>query len=362
MIGMNRSRFTLAILIGSLLLSARPGFAVGKWKAPFTLKLVYSSTYDDNILNYSDWDLQRFEHGTQPFPAEVTATDDWVNSLGVRLYRDFSLSKQFKFRPYYAGRVTLYAVNPQKNGQVHTFMGRLAYKSRAYLTLKYHYQPKTYLRVYKDLDTGEFHPAEFDLSRPSLSARVRYKPVELEAEIGRETTYYNGYFTEFDSRAAFYSLTGFYTIIENLETSLGYAYKVSDNIGYDPSAQVGPLNPTVDSEYGNADFQENRFFLACSYQLPLNSYWIWTLSLDVQHGWRYYQTQRPPRDDPFHAGRKDRRDSISPALSISPAPDLELGLRFTYELRRTDSPDPDVARVKDYDSRSFEFTFVYQVF
>jgi len=88
----------------------------------------------------------------------------------------------------------------------------------------------------------------------------------------------------------------------------------------------------------------------------------WSANLDLQRSYRYYQSHLPPLQDAFHVGRRDRRDTIEPALSLSPTSDLDLRLSFTYDLRRTRTPDSHVAAIKNYVARAIELTIVYQVF
>ncbi len=333
-----------------------------KSKFPLTVKALLSTSYDDNILKYSARDLGRFESNTEPFPSDLTTTDDWINTFGVRLYRDFDLGRSFKFRPYYSGRISLYAVNAVKNTQSHSFLGRLAYRGRLHLSLKYFYLPSYYLRNYRDRDLNEYHAAQFDQSRPSASLRLRLPPYEIEAEYGREFTYYNTYFTEYDVEAYFWDFTGSYTALHDLTISLDYLFKVSENVGFNQPDEGELINPTEDTESGDASYEEDQFGLSLIYDLPLESNWIWNVGLGLRRSWRYYQSSQPFMQDPFHAGRKDRRDMIEPFIGFSPQSNVELEFRFTYDLRRTDSPDPAVSSTKNFDNRSFEVTLVYQLF
>jgi hypothetical protein len=158
---------------------------------PLSVRVQWSSSYDDNILKYSSRDISRFENRTEVAPSEVTTLDDWVNAFGVRLYRDFSLSRNIKFRPYYSGRISLYSVNQVKNYQSHYFLARFSYRYRAYLYLQYFYMPGYYLRIYYDRDLGEYRGCEFNLYQPAVRLRWRFPPYEVEGELGREFDYYN---------------------------------------------------------------------------------------------------------------------------------------------------------------------------
>ncbi|RJP76916.1 MAG: hypothetical protein C4524_09200 [Candidatus Zixiibacteriota bacterium] len=358
---MMRSRSLSLLLAAAALLMAASG-AGARIQIPFTLKVGYTSSYDDNILKYSARDLGRFETNTEPAPSEVNTTDDWINTFSVRLYQDFSLSRQFKFRPYYSGRISVFAINSIKNTTSHYVSARLSWRYRLYLTAKYFYLPSYYLRLYRDRDLGTYQGAEFDLTRPAASLRFRLPPYEVEAEYGREFVYYNNYFTEYDAEADFYGVTVAYTGFPRLDASLEYNFKVSDNIGFRQSSTVYLSAAGEDSEYGDGSYEEDRYALNLQYRLPLDSEWDWSVVLGLQRSLRYYQSEQSLVEDPFHAGRRDRRDILETAVILSPYYELEFEARFIYDLRRTDSPDPNVSAIKDFDDRTIEFTLTYQVF
>jgi hypothetical protein len=359
---MPRPAASLCLLPIFACLTFQSSGAAPKLQLPFTVKVLFSTGYDDNILRYSDLDLNRFEINSEPSPSEITTTDDWINTFGLRLYRDFNLGRRFKLRGYYAGKISLYAVNQLKNYPSHSFLTRLAYRHLGYLSLKYFYLPGFYLRTYKDKDWDEYRGAQFDLFRPAASLRVRPPGLELEAEFGRELIYYSEYFTEYDAEAFFWNLSASRKIMESLDITAGYGFKSSDNVGFDQIGSAAQVDPTADTEYGDASYEEDEFSLNLSYLLPLLSEWDWTIGLRWQHSLRYYQSALPAEQDLFHVGRKDRRDSLEPSLTLSPSPALELELRFTYDRRRTTSPSPAVSQIKDYDQHILEFTVIYQVF
>jgi len=357
-------RFKAVVVFLLILAISISGLGAGRKgdKFPLTLKVVFSTSYDDNILKYSDRDLDRFETNTETFPSEIITTDDWLNVFGLRVYRDFDLSRHLKFRPYYAGKISLYAVNQIKNYQSHNFIGRLAYRNRAYFSLKYFYLPSYYLRIYKDKDWNVYRGAQFDLFRPAVSLRVRSPWAEFEAEGGRELTYYSEYFTEYDAEAFFGNVSASRTIFADLSLTVGYGFKVSDNIGFDQVGAVSPTDPTVDTEYGDASYEEDQYSLEIAYLLPLPTDWKWRIGLNVQHSERFYQSSLTSLQDPFHVGREDRRTSFEPSLTVSPASSLDLELRYSYDRRRTDSPIPTVSPIKNFDQHSIEFSVIYQIF
>jgi hypothetical protein len=339
-----------------------PASADAKPKFPVNVRVTYSTTYDDNILKYSARDLQRFETNTELTPSEITTTDDWVNSFGLRVYADLDISKKIKFRPYYSAKVNLYAVNPVNNYQSHYFLGRFSYRYRYYLFLQYFYMPGYYLRIYRDRDTNEFHSCRFDMYQPAVRFRYRLSPYEIEGEGGREYIYYNKFFTEYDTEAYFLGVNGTYSGIQDLTLSLGYRFKSADNIGFSQNSLLPSTDPLSDAEYGDGTYEEDQYSFDISYLLPIEFYWDWKVNFSFSRSIRYYQSTQSLSQDPFHVGRKDRRDKWNPSLVVSPLQILDLEFSFIYDLRRTASPDPTVSSIKNFDDRVFQVTLVYQVY
>ncbi|MFH1862510.1 MAG: hypothetical protein ABH878_06810 [bacterium] len=357
-----RPKYRLVGLLLIILLAAAVYSANAREKFPFTVKLVLSSAYDDNILKYSSFDVERFENSTEPFPSEITTTDDWINTLGIKVYRDFKLSNRWKLRPYYYGKVQLYAVNQVKNMTSHFFLLRIGYRNRYFGYFKYSFLPGYYLRIYRDRDLNEPHGCEFDLSKSAVAVRADFRLFELEGELGRELVYYNSHFTEYDSEAWYWGLAGTFTWITDLQMTAGFSLKISDNIGFDQSTATLPGSATEDTEYGDGSYQEDQYNLSLVYDLPVESSWNWRVSFTFEQRWRYYQSDLTVANDPFHAGRRDRRSLVDMAFGFVPYHQLDVELRFMYDQRRTTSPEPLVTSIKGFDNRSLEIILTYQVF
>jgi hypothetical protein len=343
-----------------LLIFSQSGQAARKY--PLTLKVVWSTTYDDNILKYSHRDVSLFENHEDAFPSEIKTIDDWVNTFGINAYGDLSLGHRFTLRPRYFGKVNLYAVNSLKNYSSHLFSLRLGYRKSLYLTAEYFYMPGYYLRMYKDRDWGNYYDCDLNLYRPSISLQYQRSRYSVEVDYGREMTYYNQYFTEFDSEADQYGIKGTYSFDNGASIGLGYQYKLSDNIGSKPPASVQTSNPTESNSASDLSFQENRYSVQMSYPLPIDSEWNWHADLNFQHRQRYYQTNYNTQQDPVHAGREDRRDFITTDIAFSPTVQLDLKFSFTFDIRMTDSPQQTVPAAKDFDHHTLDLTLTYRLF
>jgi hypothetical protein len=355
-----KSLFVYSISLLFLVLSSGSSRAAAQ--PPFTLKLSYTTVYNDNILKYSVRDLDRFENNTEVYPSEIATTDDWVNTFGLRLYRDLDLGRRWKLRPYYSFRISLYAINRQKNLTSHLFLARLSHRYRYYFYLQYSYTPGYYLRIYQDRDLSQYYPCDFDAYRQTARFRWRLNPAELEARWGREFLYYNDHFTEYDSEAFFWGLNASYRLPIRVKFSAGYEFKASDNIGFASSPVTTGTSPLEDTEYGDSSYEEDRYRLRLDCPLKTTVSRTYKFTFEYEHRLRYYQSDQPVEDDPFHTGRKDRRRIFVTTLSLDLQTKIGFKAVFTYDQRRTDSPVTTVSEIKNYDNRIFELVVTYQVF
>ncbi len=209
---------------------------------------------------------------------------------------------------------------------------------------------------------NDYYSCDFDSYRPTVKLRFRRSPYQIEGQFGREYIYYNNYFTEYDSEGIFWGFTGSYNMPFDLNLSLGYLYKVSDNIGFNQNDQAAIQNPVEDAEYGDSSYEEDRYLVKANYKLPFKSPWDWDVGVDYQRRMRFYQSQLSCSDDPFHAGREDVRTIITPGVKFSSSFDIDFEFSFTYDQRKTDSPEPVVPSIKNFIHRTFELTVTYQIF
>ena len=354
-------KLTLPALLCVATLSL-PQFLLAKHNIPITFKIAYSSAYDDNILKYSQRDLDRFEKNTEVYPSEITTTDDWINTFRFRIYKDFKLGQKLRLRPYYSFRISLNATNEVRNLQSHFFLARLSYRYRYYLYLQYSYMPGYYLRIYKDRDLDQYHSCDFDFYEPSVKLRWRFKPFNLEGKIGQEYVYYNKYFTEYDSEVDFWGLEGQFEFPFDLAISAGYEFKVGNNVGFKQENMFTSTAPAEDTEYGDSSYEEDIYSFSASYPLPISSDWNWVVGLEYHRRMRYYQSELSLSDDPFHVGRIDQRELITSSIGFTLSPDLEVEMNFTYDERKTESPEAIVSSIKNFIHRTIELTLTYRVF
>jgi hypothetical protein len=331
------------------------------------LSVSTAAVYNDNVLRLSDRDRNQFLDSSSIFPDPLKSADDIENETSIRpslrWRAPFSLmaSAQYTFKAvtrvrncftnYQTHTLTL-GVRPRVQGY------RWAVQFRAFTI------PSFYLRAYRDRDFNEYHAARF--ANRDYSGTLKFRPINrlwLEAGAGYSTYYYNRKFTEYDSEVKEYSAGATYELPKHIIFEANYARNLSENVGKNQVSAnaVNPIDPTVDTEYGDSDFNEDDFSGRVSTWLPWVMFARTDISLEVRHRRRVYTTDRALSLDPFHRGRLDRRTAITPGLTIVVTRNLDVNASFTYEERRTSSDHPTVSLAKNFIKREYVVTLMYAI-
>ena len=354
------------ILPAALLLFAFAGTASAELDDWFRLRMIkfqLTTSYDDNILRYSERDIDRFVNNSEYNPSLMTTYDDWKNDFRLKFY--FYGPRMFgnRLRLYYFGKFSSYFRNPFNNYNNHTFMAYQGIGERVEVHFLYFYMPEYYLREYRDRDTGEFHSAEFEnhQARPGVSVKITDR-LEATFQAEYEQLYYNGWFTEYDAESWFYEGEVDLDLGRNWDISLGYGFKVSDNAGYH-SSQLRFADPEVevDSEFGDSSYEADIYQATVRYRFRK----LWGENTDISLNYklrrRYYTTDNSLEIDPFHAGRMDNRHRIIFTVSRDITPDLLAEIEYTHEWRNTDSGVILVEDIKDFRQNVIALSLTFDI-
>ena len=328
-----------------------------------SLRLEITSHYDDNILRYSERDLDRFTNNMEISPSKISSIDDWKNDLRLKFYFDGPklLRKPIKFRYYF--KYSSYLRNPLKNYLNHSLYASQEIAKIVDIELMYFNMPGYYLREYKDKDLNEYHSCDFNDEQIRFAVSV--KPIR-QAEAGLqyeyETLYYNKYFTEYDSESGFLNFFLSYKFGKNLTAGGSYGFMQSDNVGY--TLQVASLvNPGVeeDSEYGDSSYDEDFYEISFKYRLRSASKKSTDFSLQYKLRNRFYTTDNSLVNDPFHAGREDNRHRITFDINRELTKSIDAGIIFVREWRNVKSLNPTVIDIKEFTQSAFALTMTYKI-
>ena len=328
------------------------------------LKAEITSSYDDNILRYSDRDIEYFENRTEISPSRLTTLDDWKNDFRLKFYIDGPkiFSRALKIR--YFGKFSHYYRNPFKNYSTHTLILNQRIGDKIAVDFKYFILADFYLREYRDRDHNEYFSCSFDNHQTRLGIDYRLtKKITLTFQGQFDQIYYNEYFTEYDSENLTYTGRLTHRITKNLRLTVSGGFTISDNIGYIP-AEIAPFDPLSqdDTEYGDASYEEETYLAKIRYRMRKFMGQDTWLSLEYKLRHRIYVTGNSLEYDPFHAGRMDDRHRIVLTIDREILPRLDGKLIYTREWRETTSDYELVTDVKNFTQNIVGFGLTYSIF
>lgn len=345
-------------------LCVSPGTAKNGFFKLTSLRLELKTNYDDNILRYSQRDIDRFIEGTEYHPSRLTTHDDWKNDFRLKLYLDGPriFRQQLKIR--YFGKFSSFYRNPFNNYTTHTLLLSQRLVRRLEVHFKYFYMPDYYLREYRDHDLDEYQGCSFDnhQARLGLTCKpLKYTEITLQAEY--EQLYYNEYFTEYDSESWLYELELSRRFGRNTTLVFSCGFKISDNIGYIAS-QASVLNPLVqeDTEYGDSSYEADIYQLEIRHRCRKLMGEDTDLKFQYKLRRRYYSTGNSLEEDPFHADRFDMRHRLIFEISRDILDNLEASLSYTHEWRETESDNQLTEDIKEFRQNLISFSLTFKLY
>lgn len=317
-------------------------------QARLTLDFASNFSYDTNVFQLSDYDMDRYEDGETTL-SYIESTDDiiWDSSLKMQYqYRWNSL----RIRPMVKAAASRYLSNQDKSNA--NLLGTLTLMHpKADLNLSYGYYPDNYLRKYKDKDGTELYE-KFQYDKNMLKADAYLDVTRHESlylYFKSEDYFYNRYFTEYDGTATTLGL-GWRHSIPQFTLSGTYFYRdFESNAGTD-----------FTDDSGDAAYESNIYDIGITWKNwkpmiasnPVNIRPSFSLSWED----RYYQGT-----DTFHNGRQDAMLNIGAGLLVPVHKNLDISLDLSHTVRNVSSNSLSVPRYKEYKESSISLGFSYTI-
>ncbi len=312
-----------------------------------SLSFQYTSSYDSNILRYSERDRSRFQDGTEYYASSISTLDDLKMDYrltgGYRWYLPGKERGDVKLEVQYSQ----YYKNPLKNSTLFSATLKQNFLNKWQALVNYVCVPSFYLREFTDVHSRERRGCDYALDK--MVGKLYFQPVKLLELIGRceyKKYAYNKYFTEYDGD---FSGLGGEAVIRIGDWRLSGSYNFADfeNIGFSSIDLLPPGDYGEDSETGEGDYQEDEYALSAQYSFKLfgkRSRVRFSQTLTE----RFYTTDRPPDIDPIHHGRKDITlgSSLSGSINLTKLIDITMGIDFTD--RDSKGSNPIISDIKDY--------------
>ena len=329
-----------------------------------SLRFEIISNYDDNILRYSDRDIDRFVDQTEYSLSKISSTDDWKNDFRLKFYFDGPriFKKPLKIR--YFVKTSSYFKNSFKNYLNHAVYIRQEVRKIVEFDFKYFFMPEYYLREYNDRDLDEYHSCYFADEQIRFGISVKpMKSIEIGLQVEDETLYYNKNFTEYDSESRFSNVYYIQKIGKDISIAFNYGFKESDNIGYIPVV-TSLIYPEVveDSEYGDSSYESDIYEVSLGYRLRSKSGKDTNFALGYKLRNRFYTTDNLLNDDPFHAGREDKRSNLSFDITQELSDRVDFGISYLRDWRKVDSLSETVSDIKDFKQNIYSLTLSFKLF
>lgn len=334
---------------------------------PLEFTFGLETTYDDNILKYSDKYLERFMNGEDEGRFHIKTYDDLILNPSLAGAYSINIFKKVesKFSASFSPRI--YVVNSIKNW-LYWGIGFQQYLSKkASFKISYGYIPEFYVRHFRDdqwIDVYGYEPIAFTpyaFAKDNFGFYIQntfFKNTRLKFSLNHARYYHNKHYTEYDSKDWLYGFYIYQRIVKKFSIDAGYQYVTSDAKGYDASYQTPETTTGPD-----ATFVEDRFNFGFLWYLPKINKKSNNLNVDLLIMYRYYSSAYPPLVDPLHAGRYDHNYRLFFKYNFSMTKSLKLTLFYNWLMRDTDTKaeinSVYVSNEKDYRQDQIGIKIVY---
>jgi hypothetical protein len=335
--------------------------------ADYGIELGLSTTYDDNILKYSDKYLSRFINNEDMGRFHINTYDDII----LRPTFKFSASKRIfkKLRTEVDARLNMnqYYANDIKNWNFFMLGYRQFITRKASFRISYSYIPNFYIRHFRDEDWVKafgytpqtFKPMSF--SKETYNFWVHntfFKNTGVRLTFDYSNYHYNTHYTEYDSDDFSYEVIIFQPIAKGTRLQIKYEYTTSLAKGFDM-----PHETMDNSDDADATFNDDTFSISVTQQLPNLIGLSNELSVEARYGQRNFTSKRFFELDPLHAGRIDINYYFSTSYSIKISKSYNLSINYNYYKRNSDTLADDnrmlVSEEKSYRQNQIGIAFTY---
>lgn len=313
--------------------------------------------YDDNPIHYSDEDIDAFRRGEDPDKFSITTYDDLILNPWASVDLTFPVAgfqKSARLRLKY--QWWRYTSNHVKNNESMLLLWRQPVRRLDYIEFSYSYSPEQYIRnfrwrhPYAPRSTTPLVYQPFDYTRNEFvfGYRWRFHPrLAAKGTVRRALKFYNRPFMDNDLWVWAYRIDTEIYVTDRWRMTLRYQLDVADSRGHD----------TVEENKENSndsvsDHYVDRYRLILVYRPKRGGYWPQRVGWDVRYELSYFTSDKAPKDDPRHVGRKDKKWVAELTLLYPFLERTSLEIGYRYSTRSVDSPYKEqiIAEEKDYTS------------
>ncbi len=358
------------IFMVSGMIPAQNAFAKKSKKKSWNLKkdvnveLKYSPTYDSNVLDLSDNDIDRFETHNLNFITDVETYDDFIQNVGVKVssYSPRWIGNRRGFISYSLG-YSLHTKNSFNDRAIHSLYASHDLAKGLDVIGSYLLIPQRYFRDFYDKDYKEVFASNFMYELGGFGLKYTPSFAKKFTFSGRYeifNVFYNSYFTEYDVDGYGVRFDVRYKLNRRTSATMILKRRWADNFGYVNGYDVA-IEEGVDTEYGDGSYGEEWFEFILKHRTKKIMDRRWNLNLNLRLRHRFYTSDLPLIDDPYHRGREHMLNRVLFKVDTKIVKGLSGGPSVTYEWRKTESPTEAVPIVKDYNGIKYGFELVYKL-
>ncbi len=335
----------------------------------FELKLKLGSTYDNNILKYSDKYLDRFMNGEDKGRFHIDTYDDMIIYTSLQLDWSFKILNNHKSKINGEVSRRTYVVNDIKSWNYFTVGFQQYFAKKASIKILYSYIPEFYVRHFRDdnwVDVYGYTPETFQpysFSKENLGGYIQntfFKSTRIKLSLFHARYYHNKHYTEYDSKDWIYGIKLYQHLHKKIKIEVGYYYVTSNAKGYNSAIETPETSTGPD-----ATFAEDRFTLGFLWYLPKIKKHRHNIRLDFGLLLRYYSSKYSPIIDPLHAGRVDRNYRFSVIYNYHVNKSFYISAFYKLYVRDSDTKAPInkvyVSNEKDYSQYQIGLELIYKI-
>lgn len=339
-------------------------------KKRFKLKVGLSSTYDDNILKYSDKYISRFLNNEDSGRFEIETYDDVFvkTKLSTSYYFTF-FKKKKKYKTQISATVlnNAYLKNSIKSWRYYGVGVKQYFSKKASIKFAYSYIPEFYVRQFRQYDLVELYGYTPQTFKPYVFAKDNYsvtfqntflKKYKIILDFDKAIYYHNRYYTEYDSKNLSASMLVEYAVTKKIKINAGYLFTVSDAKGFD---EIGETKETADESDGT--YQDDTFIVGAKVKLPKILKKKTNLSIKATFSKRYFSSAHLIHEDPLHVGRTDQNIRLYLTYNVKLSKKANASLYYNYYIRDSYNNqgkyDIVVSEEKDYKQNQVGIQYTY---
>ncbi|MBD3168649.1 MAG: hypothetical protein GF307_04145 [candidate division Zixibacteria bacterium] len=307
-------------------------------------------TYDDNVVNYSDSDLDLYDSGGKDQKFEIESKDDII--LTPRANFTMIRNRQGGLKCYLDGLIIFhfYSQNDIKNYQYYRlrFTREISRQLEAYVQVAY--IPDYYYRNQWDPDVNEYFEAEF--SKFYLYGGIDIEPfshLTVSTDINYDTKKFNDRFDHLDSRKLVFE----FMAVERFS----YFYKAWGQYRFGYNRAEGEDDPDPDKK--DTSYDLIGFTFGSRFYLSKITEDVIQVAVTVSYDRLLYQTAKV--NDIYRFGRKDNNYefSIAPRYYYK---NWRFEIEYLYQAKRTDiGAGDDIKELLEYDSNEIKLSVRYSI-